>query len=371
MLGKKSNLFVLALAMMMGSVCADNVSSSQGGQAQSEISAISQTNVDGTVGGVNPIYPKKCYQAGLYVTGDYLYWKAEQDGLMFAETSKNRVPFTIDDGKLFNPDFDWASGFRVGMGYHFNYDGWDLFLQWTDYDVETSRHVHAPKNGQLLALWSTAHGVNPSYYGLKASAHWHLDYDIVDLELGRNYYVSRALSIRPFLGARGAWINQRIRLHYEGLDFGSGFNPNNYPLTTWGKNAFHAGGARLGFNLVWHLNRMWGIYTNVSGSLLLGYFNAHVHGKLNLPPEATSVELSSSVRRVRPNLEIATGLKWEDCFSKGKWHLAITVGYELVQWWSMNQMIQMLDACPANGESYRRRGDLGLQGWTIAARLDF
>ena len=169
MLGKKANLFFLTLTtIMMARLCADSTESLQSSGVQSELNSISQGNVDGTVGGVNPVYPKKCYQVGVYVTGDYLYWKAEQEGLTFAETSKNRVPFTVEDGKIFNPDFDWASGFRVGMGYNFRYDGWDLYLQWTDYAVETSPHVHAPKNGQLYALWSTAHGVNPSYYALEA-----------------------------------------------------------------------------------------------------------------------------------------------------------------------------------------------------------
>lgn len=71
MLGKKANLFVLALAtIMLVRLSADNASYSQASAVHSEISMISQVNVDGTVGGLNPIYPKKCYQVGLYVTGD-------------------------------------------------------------------------------------------------------------------------------------------------------------------------------------------------------------------------------------------------------------------------------------------------------------
>ena len=52
-------------------------------------------------------------------------------------------------------------------------------------------------------------------------------FNIFDWELGRNFWVSKALSLRPFLGLKGGWIHQSIHTKWQNP---TRVNPRKGPL---------------------------------------------------------------------------------------------------------------------------------------------
>ncbi len=44
-----------------------------------------------------------------------------------------------------------------------------------------------------------------------ALASWRLNFNTLDLSLGRNYFVGRFLSLHPYLGIRAVWIDQNYK----------------------------------------------------------------------------------------------------------------------------------------------------------------
>jgi hypothetical protein len=194
-----------------------------------------------------------------------------------------------------------------------------------------------------------------------------LRYQIADLELGRNYFVSKAISFRPFIGLRGAWIDQHVHFHYSGLTFAEGglFSP----LTARATSDYSGGGIRVGFNGGWHFNRQWSFFSGISASVLYGEFDTSEN--LSTQNNSMTSSLSGDFRAARPNLEIALGLQWETYFCKDRCRLTLGLGYEFVEWFLMNEFPREFAPGFLNGAAGRLHGDLGLQGGTLKGRFEF
>ncbi|HKZ00270.1 MAG TPA: Lpg1974 family pore-forming outer membrane protein [Rhabdochlamydiaceae bacterium] len=341
-------------------------------QLEAKVNDVSMNTVVDTKGGRTANYHPKAYGEGFFVTGDFLWWQAEQDGLEYAVvTDVYTGPESVyNHGRVKEIGFEWGPGFRVGLGYNLPWDGWDLYANWTHFHKDSHSHVSAPSDKNVSPVWS-AYLNTPKNRASEASAHYGLTYNILDLELGRNFFASHSLSLRPFIGIRGAWIDQDVRYEYENLQVVVPPKDEHNKL----KNDFNAGGFRAGFNTTWHFTRNWGIFGNIAASLMYGEF--HVAQKLHWPNAfGAIIDQKEEIDLVRGNLELGAGLLWEAYFSKGRYHLALTAAYEVLQWFSQNQLLQFSDptklALSSNGTiNQKKDGDLGLHGGTLSARFDF
>jgi hypothetical protein len=326
------------------------------------VTGITQNNVMGSAGGKNPAHPAQKDRYGIFFFGDYLYWQASQDGLQYTTTSDSFTtgPLVITNGKAERIRPGYESGFRVGAGYRFKRDAWDFLVSWTDLTSSRRNSTVAPSSGFDLAVWSPA---SIGSYASKAAGHWNLGYYIFDAELGRNYFVSKALALRPFLGLRGAWINQKFDANYQNVGVAA---IGTTTVETSMKNDYSAGGVRVGFNMEWLFWSTFGIYGNISGSLVYGTFAVKTAVEAD---EEQVVHLKSNITRMRPNLETGLGLRWATNW--GSCRFSLSLGYEMIQWWNTNQFVKVEFPGAANGFVNRSNGDLGLQGMTLAAGLEF
>jgi len=373
------------------------------GSQQSQVDAVTQRNVHGTRGGKHPMHNSN--GAGVFVTADFIYWRANEDGLEFAfkadsiPTHGLEFAFKADsiptpgivnpqpviDGKLKDLDFEWDPGFRLGLGYTFNYDGWDLYLNWTRLHSTASGSETCPTIANPLTPPPTNIVQNtltspwlPHSLGIfaqKISGHWSISYNTLDLELGRNYFASKAISYRPFIGLRAAWLLQDYSNKVHGLPLSFPEEPSTIMKA---HNDYRGLGLRAGFHFLYHLNQNWGLYGDISGSILWGEF--HVNSKVRGPNTFANSELETlfSVKRefhrVRTNLDVGAGIQWETFFNRDRMHFAFSAGYELVQWYMQNQLGQYVgwgSGTIGKGFNFPQIGDLGFQGLTVSARIDF
>src|SRR3972149_2227392 len=337
-------------------------------QLEAKVNDVSMNTVVDTKGGRTANYHPKAYGEGFFVTGDFLWWQEDQDGLEYAVvTDVYTGPESVyNHGRVKEIGFEWGPGFRVGLGYNLPWDGWDLYANWTHFHKDSHSHVSAPSDKNVSPVWS-AYLNTPKNRASEASAHYGLTYNILDLELGRNFFASHSLSLRPFIGIRGAWIDQDVRYKYEDLEVV--FPSQGKDLHNKLNNDFNAGGFRAGFNTTWHFTRNWGIFGNISAALMYGEF--HVSQKIKGPLLSGLIEelidQKEEIDLVRGNLELGAGLLWEAYFSKGRYHLALTAAYEVLQWFSQNQLIQFFDMQSINSAGFvnqKKDGDLGLHGGT-------
>ncbi len=289
------------------------------------------------------------YWGGFSVEADFIYWRADEGGLEYATSGKH----------VEKPHIKWDPGFKIGIGYVLEqHDFWDIFLRWTHFQS----HQHGKKDGTVLPWWS------PTFLGgaaTSAKAKWKLRFNLLDLELGHDYFISKAIAIRPLLGLRGASIRQHYDASYQGV-FSTG------PLSTSFKaqNNFSGVGIRAGAQMSWYFVEDWSVIGSLTGSLLYGHFNIkqHVRG-------LSTTSIDQELSRVAPNLETSLGFQWEKFFCKDQYRIAVSLAYEFSQWFSQNQMTRP-ELIDGNGQTNvthfeKINGDLGLQGGTLQVRFDF
>lgn len=343
---------------------------------ENRISALECQNVCCSV--INPParpFAQDCW--GFYVAIDPLLWQAHENGLPIG-VKTDAPPFFNSSGesKIKQVSFHWAWGFRLMGGFNFAYDGWDTALSWTFWRPDGSKHFSAgqneavyPSEGHPALLGGTT--TNPTgTTATHAGSHWKLALSLLDLELGREFFVSKYLVLRPFAGLRNAWIKQKFRNNYTGL----GNNPlapdTGHSLKQ--KTDFWGLGILGGVDTEWFLGCGWGIFANFSGSLLHGFIKAD-YDEYTGHPDRTKAILTRNddfyhIGRAISDAQLGVRYDWvscDECF-----HFGAELGWEQHMFWGQNQFIHFVDN-RMPGKLIVNQGDLTTQGFFARVRVDF
>lgn len=294
---------------------------------------------------------------GLWVTGDVLLWTAFEGGSDYAYSSSSGVS-TSEIGTVYKAKFDWNVGYRLGASYSWPQDNWDLGVIFTRVEPEAENSVSAPAGGRLGSLL-TANDINTA---LDASLDWDTKLSVIDFEMGRSYFVSRYLYLRPLFGIRGAWVHQKADAEYSNTTTVEAVN---------NRNDFDGGGLRLGADTKWFFDTHWNLNLNASASALYGKFKV-LNDRTTTTSGSTTYQthMAQSFYRVVPTAQTSLGLGWETFFSNDGNHISLVASYELSYWWRQNQMFftETASAAPY-GERYS--DDLGFHGFTLDMQISF
>ncbi len=312
-----------------------------------------------------PTRPQTC-DGDLVIGVSIFSWKASEDGLEYA--IDNRVEgeifpyYSATDNQLHNlvnaeyktPHFGWNTGYQVKVGYNAPLEGWDIDLIWTQYKISNQQKIQTAPIGDddvqenvLLTLWSAFHGIRAAspVFAHKIDTNWKLNLGLLDLELGREYWVSRYLSIRPFISLERAWIEQELELFHEGGYWvGASYGDNQPDMNNEVKidNDFKGLGVRSGFSTNWHLGCGWSFYSESSAAILYGRFRID-HDEVNrgaTPPFSKQkvLDTKTSFHASRPHFGIILGLQYQTLISERKYGLTARLGWEEHLFLHQNQM---------------------------------
>lgn len=332
-----------------------------------------------------------------------LIWEARQEGLEFGILSKNSNPasgLSVYPGNLIeaefkNPDYKWKGGLKIGLGYDCQHDGWDVEALWTTYRGRAHDEVESDTedNTTLLPLWSaySAPVPNPAatnatqgiLFANQIDAHWKLDLDMVDLELGREFWTSKYLTLRPHIGFRGAWIRQSYEIEHFGGSWSSPYTtPDNLNDEVNLHNNFKGAGLRGGLDTVWQMGSGWGLFGNFALALVYGHFEVKNHEftrQAQTPFSKVDVaELKDSFRATRGIADLALGIQYSTMFKDSRYAFTIGLSWEnhiffnQNQLWKINRIGDTIAANPnVSGENVflQSRGDLSTQGATLTLKL--
>ena len=355
-----------------------------------------------------PVCPYTC-DGDISITVAGFYWTAHQDGMEFAinnavrndvaeasttqEVTNSVERFTnLVDAEYVSPSSKWDFGFRFGLAYCNPCDGWDFGVYWTWFQPRAHKHIEAEESDcqVLLPLWSNfASTTGGTLFATDIEAKWKLDLNIIDLELGRNFWTSKYLSVRPHIGLRVAFLDQDYNLEHRGGSFG----PNPTPVTLIQNpvndfvkmdNKFYGVGVRGGLNTNWHLGCGWALYGESAASIVYGRFKVRHsetlrecdgnHEKIRV------LDLDDSFRASRAMLDLGLGVQWMGMICDCKYGFLISLGWEQHLFFHQNQLWRtvrigdpILPTTQNKGENvyHQRRGNLDTQGVTLRIKFDF
>lgn len=332
---------------------------------ENRVTALEQRK--GASGMINPQgRPQVRNGADLFVTGDLIYWNAHENGLQVAVESESST--NLDDAEVKTVHGKWNFGFRVGVGYNTPHDGWDIRLTWLRFTDNGRKSGNSDGDEvffpSLLHPKDVAHDL--STLGVtKFKGRWHLRLDQLDLDLGREFFVSKWLTLRPHFGLRTDWIRQKLQAEYD--NFVGTITTTDAEAKQ--KDHWYGIGLEGGLDTQWGLGCGWSLFGNLSAAILYGFH----HIDFDTEDELTDfefIDLDESYRVSHPVLDLSMGIRWDNMFYDDRLHLGLQVGWEHHVYFSQNQFPIFVND-PSLGLFVSNQGDLTLQGWTFSARFDF
>jgi hypothetical protein len=342
---------------------------------ENRVNALEQRR--GACGMINPpARPQVKDGADLFVFGELLYWNAHEEGLPVAVLQKGST-VNLSKAQVKNVSHDWDFGFRVGLGYNMPHDGWDLSLAWLRFNTDGDKTVHT--NSSEVIFSTRAHPADPLASSTtavasfsKAKSHYRLRLNQLDLDLGREFFVSKWLTLRPHFGLRADWVRQKWDIKYKNSNLvGVGF-PNEADVKY--KDRWVGMGLEGGLDTQWGLGCGWSIFGDLTAGIVYGFHRLGFKDT-DTPNQLTDTSgvyanVSERLRVSHAILDLMLGLRYDAMFNCDRFHLGLQIGWEHHAYINQNQFPVFVNAI-ALGTNVANQGDLTLQGWTLGARIDF
>jgi len=385
-------LALTTLVCMTSVARAENTTNSDSAHMRNldnRVSALEQRK--GAGGMINPQgRPQVRDGLDLFIYGNLLYWNAHENGLNYAvKESGDPIDltaeiYTLSDASVNNLRGKWNWGFRAGIGYNTMHDGWDLRLTWLRFTDTGGNKPRTDSQTQFYATRGlgekTESRTTADLYTQDARGYWGLNLNQIDLDLGREFFVSKWLTLRPHVGLRTDWIHQNVNAYYSLMTYESGRLSSTTKSAVLSKDHWWGMGLEGGLDTQWGLGGGWSIFGNMAGSILYGLHEITVKDAAVASDGSiendTSKNLSQTYHISHPILDLQLGLRWDCMFYNDRFHLGLDLGWEHHVYFSQNQFPSHFKVQGGSGENphgtfVANQGDLTTQGWTFAARFDF
>lgn len=280
-------------------------------------------------------YQSNCDSTFAFV--DLLVWKLREGSAdnWAQEISPDGAYKTAD---ILQVPFHLNAGLRVGVGRNNNYNHWDTVFTYTWFQTKGSSQayvatggIYSPFVGNFYINNTNGSNFGPNYHN--AGVQWKLYYNIFDLELGKKFNIDQYLQLRPFIGLKGGFINQRIDTQWQNPTIATTFIAATENL----KNDFAGIGPSVGINTTWPLydrsKSSFKIVGNFSGALLWGHWSFSDLYENNTPASvAVNVE---SINGAASMVRALLGIEWSGLLLKKP--MSIRLGYEAQVWFNQVQ----------------------------------
>ena len=275
-----------------------------------------------------------------------LYWQASET-IDWAFTIESQQNFLKDSFKTLV--FDWAPGFRVGMGCHMKHDQWNTQASYTRFCSTAKDHAQGSVTSGFLAP-KIIPSLQPFSTG-KICLNFY--YNMFDWEIGRSILSSDYLELRASIGLRGGWITQTI--------YSSWTNPAYlllFPVSASEnlKQIFQGAGPKGAVNTKWCFKRIGKHSFSVIGQLEADYLWGHWSIRDNFFDNySTKINVKTSERNFGSFvLHSFIGCGWDCIVESGQVHYSLKLGYEIED---------LFDHCQLfTNTSGSQKNDLILQG---------
>lgn len=307
---------------------------------------------------------------------EFIYWQPDQAGMNYCFVSNTAGAFIGASNKEAVQKGDWTPGFRLGAGYQLGESQCDAFVYWTRFHSSSCSSVNgemifarpllgAPQIGgeALVAAGGRGAGTGAIH------SHWHLEIDLIELDLGYRIHFHDRVVLRPYVGVEGGWIHQRQAIKFDDFLLETP-SPLIFDAEAVNKSHFHGVGPKIGLNGDCMIGWGFGVLGRCSVTGLCGRAKYPVMVNLEEDPLALFPRVRVKERRnlVLPWLQGLVGIDWRfPVFESGE--LYVMAGYEVSYGWGTWKQQPSLQQDLIGGNS--AYSNLSLQGLTVQAQLSF
>jgi hypothetical protein len=314
---------------------------------------------------VNPAVNQPSDNAyGGFIWADYIYWVPSvqsNTGVSGVYSGGSTSPV---EGKAFYPNFNGLSGFRVGLGMNMDHDNWDLFADYT-WLQKNSKSLHTNYD---VTSGSTAVGayMPTNRFVNQASNYWTYQFNNIDLDCGRDFFVGRYFALRPHAGFKFAWTKQTLFAEYV--------DTTSHEFEATNHQHFWGVGVRAGVDPTFYLSDNWQFFCTTAVAFPWSKFHIKQSVVDVTTPETPSTynSFDQNYWTVAPVLETAFGLRWMTKFGDNNvYGFGLQVGWEEQVWFNQNNWVNVAANSTGVYNNSIANGALTQQGLTVRANFSF
>ncbi len=263
------------------------------------------------------------------VGAEYLYWKSGQKDLLTVETEANSTDLS-QNFRTHTIDFQYESGYRVLASYELPCNQWQIGATYT----------YAPGKGDLK-LSTKADQTPIDFLYSTYQSKWESTFSYFDLDLARSYTLCECVIVRPHMGFRAIWGDQKR--HSKNLlaePFPIEGFPDQNSLPDNNKQEFTGYGIEAGVWGDWNVTRHISIIGHVGGSIVhtkLKYHTLESIGTVNGTFTPSSEFHTREVdHQAIPSLDLFLGLRYADTICN--WDYSVYAGWESHVWFDLGNV---------------------------------
>jgi hypothetical protein len=269
---------------------------------------------------------------GFYLTADALLWTVYNSDNAYVTNDSDTAVSGIT-GATSHYNYDWAWGFRAGLGYYAEHDQWttDLVFTWFKDTANARRSVVSPAS--LIQQFG-----NPDTWTADETVYSHsrangnLTFYDLAWRIGRDFFVSKYLALNPYVGIRTTWFYENRSLRGNDVE-------STVVIKQKDKNDFWGVGPSAGLDARMYFGKHWNMYAKTSAALLWGKFDVSSRSK-DVLLDTTTDNTSAGKHGIVPNVQLALGLGYNTNFMDDNFNFGINLGYESSFYFGEDQMLQ-------------------------------
>ncbi len=252
---------------------------------------------------------------------EVLAWQVHEQGSQFVAKPNDDAIIDVNVnqtellGNIESLSFDWNGGLRLGFGYTFARDSWQLLGQYTWFATDGENSYSVPTPNASTTTWLMPTFTDIEGAGLtKAESSSNFSYQMYDLLMARRFLVKDEIQLNFSLGLTGGYIKENCHITYENVAM------NTYIANSWG---FGGGGLRTGIDGNWHIGKGFGFFGKFSFAAILGSYGNSNRISADSPgldgssllasPRIANTEYSGAF--LLPTTQIALGFDWSRSYT--------------------------------------------------------
>jgi hypothetical protein len=285
-----------------------------------------------------------------FADAEYLLMQPRRRDLDFVLVSPNGAG--TPQGDIGSADWHTESGVRIGTGYLFPGEGWEIGAYYTYFHSHGSLAVSAPAGGALYPTLTYPGLIDQVNSAVGTSS---LNYQLVDLEVGRSISVTPSFGVCLFSGARLAFIDQGLEAAFDGGDASQALVSN--------PTSFNGAGIRVGGEAHWIMPWGLSLFSRAAGSIIAGTVRTQLI-ETNNAGAIVDVNVGEKFDKLIPVIELGIGVEWQYR------NLQVSAGYEMTNWFGLVESPDFVnDVAP--GKLSTKTSDLSLSGLFVQLQMSF
>lgn len=254
-------------------------------------------------------------------------------------------------------EFGWNWGVQASAGFRVSPDAWDLNFDFSYLNANKTTNFHGNSENSValpnLGVYSSVISLIEETPLVSLSQENSFTYYDSDINLSREFFVSKRLSLMPYAGAKGVYIAQKFELNGDIINSSASMQSklkNNF----WGVGPQIGSGVRFGFTKNFSLN------FQIDGALLWGKVNSDQ--TTNFFGGLSRLKVQGSRSQIVPNANILTDFIYDVNAFNDKVNFAVRLGYESRYYFSNLQTNTIVN---------RSSGSTSIQGFNLGLRVTY